>query len=166
MWNDLVNCFKKCPYFWNKKTMQFFSYFLLPTYSYDPKEHVAQMNIEGWQFQRIFKHIGQKCSKWTYRVLLSLRYWQVMFNKNPFLLLKWSKNSKIILNPVIIAVLKSLFPCFLIYIFCNFENLINVQALTSHIGGAKSLKKNKRACMFFWVMRALICQTHIFLGKY
>ena len=95
-------------------------------YSYDPKEHVAQMNIEGWQFQRIFKHIGQKCSKWTYRVLLSLRYWQVMFNKNPFLLLKWSKNSKIILNPVIIAVLKSLFPCFLIYIFCNFENLINV----------------------------------------
>ena len=83
-------------------------------YSYDPKEHVAQMNIEGWKFQRIFKHIGQKCSKWTYRVLLSLRYWQVMFNKNPFLLLKWSKNSKIILNPVIIAVLKSLFPCFLI----------------------------------------------------
>ena len=122
-------------------------------YSYDPKERVAQMNIEGWQFQRIFKHIGQKCSKWTYRVLLSLRYWQVMFNKNPFLLLKWSKNSKIILNPVIIAVLKSLFPCFLIYIFCNFENLINVQALTSHIGGAKSLKKNKRACMFIWVMR-------------
>lgn len=35
------------------------------TYSYDPKERVAQMNIEGWQFQRIFKHIGQKCSKWT-----------------------------------------------------------------------------------------------------
>ena len=128
------------------------------TYSYDPKEHVAQMNIEGWQFQRIFKHIGQKCSKWTYSVLLSLRYWQVMFNKNPFLLLKWSKNSKIILNPVIIAVLKSLFPCFLIYIFCNFENLINVQALTSHIGGAKSLKKmNVHACLFgSWDMSLFI----------
>ena len=60
-------------------------------YSHDPKEHVARMNIEGWKFQRIFKHIGQKCSKWTYRVLLSLRYWQVMFNKNPFLLLKWQR---------------------------------------------------------------------------
>ena len=28
-----------------------------------------------------------------------------------------------------------------------------MQALTSHIGGAKSLKKNERACMFIWVMR-------------
>ena len=63
-------------------------------YSHDPKEHVARMNIEGWKFQRIFKHIGQKCSKWTYRVLLSLNYWQVMFNKNHFLLLKWSKTAK------------------------------------------------------------------------
>ena len=67
---------------------------LLAFYSHDPKEHVARMNIEGWKFQIIFKHIGQKCSKWTYRVLLSLNYWQVMFNKNHFLLLKWSKTAK------------------------------------------------------------------------